>query len=250
MLKCRSTCIFHVRAFRKGSAVMKEGVGEEGSRRESAAVVRNFALGGPSRTVPRVDYERIFVLNEAGNLLGEYVLRDTCPLEFDDLERSIPLTGMRHLVAFYQGEYAFTPFRVENLWFVVLSHGVPRIEERGSIGTLLAAMRVHLPSSLSPAFAAYEERLRERGRDLDDHEAILTRREQRVTHLEAALQIAAGKLKEWESEVRGRENRLNVLRDYAIQMQGAFRRARSKPDPVRESDDNLPASGVSVPPSP
>jgi len=250
MLKCRSGCIFRVRAFRKGSAVMKEGVGEEGVRRESVSVVRNFALQGPSRTVPRIDYERIFVLNEAGKLLGEYVLRDTCPLEFEDLERAIPVTGMRHLVAFYQGEYAFTPFRVENLWFVVLSHGVPRIEERGSIGTLLAAMRVHLPSSLSPAFAAHEERLRERGRKLDQSEAILARREQRVTHFEAAVQIAAGKLKEWESEVRGRENRLNVLRDYAIQMQRAFRRVQSKPDAARESDDKPPAPGVSVPPSP
>ena len=229
---------------------MKEGVAEEGSRRESVAVLRNFALQGPSKTVPRIDYERIFVLDEAGKLLGEYVLRDTCPLEFEDLERAIPVTGMRHLVAFYQGEYAFTPFRVENLWFVVLSHGVPRIEERGSIGTLLAAMRVHLPSSLSPAFASHEERLRERGRELDQREAILARREQRVTHLEAALQVAAGKLKEWESEVRGRESRLNVLRDYAIQMQHAFRRIQLKPDAAQESDGKPPASGGPVPPPP
>src|SRR5256886_16783023 len=100
--------------------------------------------------VPGIDYERIFGLDQDARLLGEYALRDDCPLEYDDLRRSIPVNGMRHLVAFYQGEYAFTPFRVEKMWFVVLSHGVPRIEERGSIGTLLAAMRVHLPPVLSP----------------------------------------------------------------------------------------------------
>src|SRR5205823_5390745 len=73
------------------------------------------------RMVPKIDYERIFVLDEGTRLLGEYALRDDCPLEYDDLLRSIPVSGMRHLVAFYQGEYAFTPFRVEDLWFVVLS---------------------------------------------------------------------------------------------------------------------------------
>src|SRR5256886_16768034 len=69
---------------------------------------------------------------------------------------------MRHLLSFYQGEYVFTPFRVGGLWFVLLSRGVPRIEERGSIGTLLAAMRVHLPTSLSPTLAAPEAALPER----------------------------------------------------------------------------------------
>jgi len=106
---------------------MKEGVMEEGAiSRDGTAVVGRSMVQAP-RMVPRVDYERIFVLGEDARLLGEYALRDDCPLEYDDLRRSIPVNGMRHLVAFYQGEYAFTPFRVEDLWFVVLSHGVPRI---------------------------------------------------------------------------------------------------------------------------
>src|SRR5438552_18736009 len=95
--------------------------------------------------VPRIDYERIFVLGEEARLLGEYALRDDCPLEYDDLRRSIPVNGMRHLVAFYQGEYAFTPFRVEDMWFVVLRHGVPRIEASHSIESLTAHKRVHPP---------------------------------------------------------------------------------------------------------
>jgi len=109
-------------------------------------------IAGP-KTVPRVDYERIFVLDASGKLLGEYVLNDECPLEFADLQRSLPMNGLRHLVSFYQGEYAFTPFRVDDLWFVVLTLGVPRIEDRGSIGTLLAAARVHIPRSV-PGSAA------------------------------------------------------------------------------------------------
>ncbi|MGI0148735.1 MAG: hypothetical protein ACREDF_04295 [Thermoplasmata archaeon] len=228
---------------------MKEGLVEEAIPRDGTGVVTNFVVQGP-KTVPRIDYERIFVLDTAGKLLGEYVLRDDCPLEAADLERSIPLNGMRHLVTFYQGEYAFTPFRVEDLWFVVLTHGIPRIEERGSIGTLLAAMRIHLPLSLSPTYAAREENNRERASELEAREATVTRREQRVTHLEAELQIAAKKLKAWDTEIRGREARLNSLRDYAIQMQRTFRLTKSKSDSPREPVENPPGPGVTVPPPP
>lgn len=228
---------------------MKEGLVEEAIPRDGTRVVTNFAIQGP-KTVPRIDYERIFVLDQTGKLLGEYVLRDDCPLEFTDLERAIPLNGMRHLVTFYQGEYAFTPFRVETLWFVVLSHGVPRIEERGSIGTLLAAMRVHLPASLPRAYAAREEDLRDQKEELENREAIVTRREQRVTQLEAELTIAAKKLKAFEIEMRDRETRLNTLRDDAIQMQRAFHRAKAESKSSRESAENPPGPGVSVPPPP
>jgi hypothetical protein len=227
---------------------MKEGSVEEGFPREGlGAGVTFFSRPSPSKTVPRIDYERIFVLDDAGELLGEYVLRDDCPLEFDDLRRAIPENGMRHLVTLYQGEYAFTPFRVENLWFVILTHGVPRIEERGSIGTLLAAMRVHLSLSLPPAYTAHEMRLREQARELDAREADLARREERVTRLEAELKVAARRLEDWESEVQSREMRLTTLRDYAIQMQRALRRTPSPADGPHEPEENPAGSVPSTP---
>ena len=215
---------------------MKDVVVEEGAiSREGIGFVTRSAVH-PLRMVPRIDYERIFVLGEDARLLGEYALRDDCPLEYDDLRRSIPVNGMRHLVAFYQGEYAFTPFRVEDLWFVVLSHGVPRIEERGSIGTLLAAMRMHLPPSLSPAIAAREDALGERDREAEAREARLARREQRLALLEAELRSAAITLRDLEGEVRTRETRLTALRDYALQMQRAFRQAKAKAEHPIEAD--------------
>ncbi|HYY48906.1 MAG TPA: hypothetical protein VFA17_09550 [Thermoplasmata archaeon] len=229
---------------------MKEGSVEEAIPREGlGAGVTFFTRPSPSSTVPRIDYERIFVLDDAGALIGEYVLRDDCPLEFEDLRRGIPAAGLRHLVTFFQGEYAFTPFRVENLWFVILTHGVPRIEERGSIGTLLAAMRVHLPLSLPTAYMMHELQIRERARELDGRETDLTRREERVARLEAELKVAARRLKEWETEVQTREMRLATLRDYAIQMQRAFRRSASPSDaaPSKESASSTRASGPSPP---
>lgn len=230
---------------------MKEGSVEEAASREDVgAGVTHFAPAGPSRSVPKIDYERIYVLDDEMKLIGEYVLRDDCPLEFADLLRSIPLNGMRHLVTFYQGEYAFTPFRVETLWFIVLTHGVPRIEERGSIGTLLAAMRVHLPLSLPPAYVAHEESLRRRSSGLDDREADLARHEQRLDRAEADLKIAAMKLREWEADIRAREARVSSLRDYAIQMQRALIRNRTQSDGAGNSEGNPSAAEPSVPPPP
>ncbi|TLZ97868.1 MAG: hypothetical protein E6J92_02375 [Methanobacteriota archaeon] len=227
---------------------MKEGVMEEGAiSRDGMAVVGRLTLQAP-RMVPRVDYERIFVLGEDARLLGEYALRDDCPLEYDDLRRSIPVNGMRHLVAFYQGEYAFTPFRVEDLWFVVLTHGVPRIEERGSIGTLLAAMRMHLPPSLSPAIAAREDALQERDREAEAREAQLRRREQRLALLEAELRTAAITLRDLEGEVRTRETRLTALRDYALQMQRAFRQPKPKAEHPVEAEPTMRRASSGPPP--
>ena len=221
---------------------MRESVVDEGpSPQDEGKGEARSAVQAP-RMVPRIDYERIFVLDDGERLLGEYALRDDCPLEYDDLRRSIPLNGMRHLVAFYQGEYAFTPFRVEDLWFVVLTHGVPRIEERGSIGTLLAAMRVHLPPVLSPAVAAREDALREREREAVAREATLGRREQKLALLEAELRSSAIALRDLESEVRTRETRLVALRDYAIQMQRTFRQAKLKSPSAPESEALAAAS--------
>lgn len=184
-------------------------------------VPTGFATHGP-KTVPRVDYERIFVLDTKGNLLGEYALDDECPLESPDLRRSIPVNGLRHLVSFYQGEYAFTPFKVDDLWFVILTRGVPRIEERGSVGTLLAAARIHIPPMVDPFLAKKDLDLRTREQELAEREVQVTRREQRAGAMEAELRVASTQLSEREAEVRRREATVVTLRDYAVQMQRAF----------------------------
>lgn len=226
-----------MREVSKAPQVHRDGLG---------IVPTNFATHGP-KTVPRVDYDRIFVLDEDTKLLGEYALRDDCPLEYDDLRRSIPGSGMRHLLSFYQGEYVFTPFRVGGLWFVVLSRGVPRIEDRGSIGTLLAAMRVHLPPSLSPTLASRETALRDRERKLDAREALLSRKEQRIVQLEDELAAATTHIEELQAEVGARERRLSALRDYTLQMQRTIQPVDSNPDATANGEESLPLEKVQVP---
>ncbi len=181
----------------------------------------SFSMRGP-KTIPRVDYERIFVLDSQANLLGEYALNDECPLESGDLMRSIPVNGLRHLVAFYQGEYGFTPFKVDDLWFVILTRGVPRIEERGSVGTLLAAARIHIPPMIEPLLARREADLRAREQELAQRESELARREQRTAGLESEFRMASDRVTEKEAEVRAREAQLVDLRDYALQIERTF----------------------------
>ncbi len=184
-------------------------------------VPTSFAVHGP-KTVPRIDYERIFVLDGNNNLLGEYALDDECPLESSDLRRSVPVNGLRHLVSFYQGEYAFTPFRVDDLWFVILTRGVPRIEERGSIGTLLAAARVHIPPMVEPLLAKKDVELRGKEQELERREAELVRREQRSGTIAAELRIASTQISERDAELRNREATLSTVREYAVQMERTF----------------------------
>ncbi len=218
------------------------------SRSGRGLVPTSFATRGP-KNVPRVDYDRIFVLDDQAKLLGEYAFRDDCPLEYEDLLRAIPLNGMRHLSCLYQGEYTFTPFRVDDLWFVILTRGVPRIEDRASIGTLLAAMRAHLPPTLAPSLAAQEATLRQHERDMERREALVTWREERVSRLETDLQVAGKKMTQLEADVRARETRLNALRDYAIQMQRSIRTDSPKPQSANQSERN-PSPDVSVSPPP
>ena len=214
---------------------------EDAAKQSIGSVPTGFVTHGP-KTVPRVDYERIFVLDVRNSLVGEYALDDECPLESEDLARSLPVSGMRHLISFYQGEYAFTPFKVDDLWFVILTRGIPRIEERGSVGTLLAAARLHIPPMIDPALGKRERELREREEELSEREREVARREGRVGVLEDELQVASTRLSERETEICGREARLATLRDYAAQIEQSFAQLREP-----RTKEALRADGLSPP---
>ncbi len=110
--------------------------------------VPKITLTSAARPVPRIDYERIFVLDGNDRMLSEFVLNDECPTEFDDLSRSIPPEGLEHGKSIFHGEYVLTSFGVDDLKFVIVTRGTPGIRERGFIGSLLAAAKIHLGSFL------------------------------------------------------------------------------------------------------
>ena len=112
------------------------------------SAVPKITLTSAPRPVPRIDYERIFVLDGNDEMLSEFVLNDECPAELDDVRRSIPPEGLEHGKSIFRGEYAFTPFEVDDLKFVIVTRGSPGIRERGFIGSLLAAAKIHIGSFL------------------------------------------------------------------------------------------------------
>ena len=212
--------------------------------RDAIGVVpTGFSTHGP-KTVPRVDYERIFVLDSKNNLLGEYALDDDCPLESSDLVRSLPINGMRHLISFYQGEYSFTPFKVDDLWFVVLTRGIPRIDERGNVGTLLAAARIHIPPMVEPFLAKRELELRALEQELSIRETEVLRREQHAGAAETELRLSSTRLGEMERDLRAREAKVTTLRDYAVQMERTF-----VPPKEAKGKEATPAPSLSATPS-
>ncbi len=219
---------------------MREVSEQDGRTRHAIGVTpTSFSTRGP-KSIPRVDYERIFVLDSRANLLGEYALNDECPLESADLMRSLPVSGLRHLVTFFQGEFTYTPFRVDDLWFVILTRGILRIEERGSVGTLLAAARVHIPPMMDPMIAKRESDLRAREQELASREAELAQRELRAATVDADLRITSTRLKEMEVDVRSQEAKLIDLRDYAMQMQRTFAQPKTDKGKDGSSSPSLP----------
>src|SRR2546422_11442743 len=97
-------------------------------------------------------------------------------------------------------------------------------------------MQPQPPPSLSPEIAARQDALRELDREAEAREARLGRREQRLALLEAELRSAAITLRDLEGEVRTRETRLTALRDYALQMQRAFRQAKTNAERPPEAE--------------
>ncbi|HEY5539491.1 MAG TPA: hypothetical protein VIL58_08140, partial [Thermoplasmata archaeon] len=59
--------------------------------------------------------------------------------------------GLEHGKSMFHGEYVFTPFGIDDLKFVIVTRGTPGIRERGFIGSLLAAAKIHLGSFLEPS---------------------------------------------------------------------------------------------------
>lgn len=182
----------------------------EVARREDSS--RDPAGPGMDSTL-RVGIDRIFVLDDRWALLGEKVLREGCPVRYVDVRRSVPADGLRDRISFVNQGFAITPFHVDDLWFLVVTRDVPRMDDREAIGTLVSAVRIHVVPNLAFALARREALLRQRERELDALADILSRREQQVSRREREMEAESQRVRAREDSVRERETRLLALRD-------------------------------------
>src|SRR5256885_16878378 len=80
-------------------------------------------MAAPSRKTVRAQLKKIYVLNDHGDMTGEYILDADCPIDYDDFLKVLPPEGIGDRDSLFVGEYVFTAFQSGKLVFVLLSRG-------------------------------------------------------------------------------------------------------------------------------
>src|SRR3989441_8530078 len=114
-------------------------------------------MAAPSRKTVRAQLKKIYVLNDHGDMTGEYILDADCPIDYDDFLKVLPPEGIGDRDSLFVGEYVFTAFQSGKLVFVLLSRGHLASEDVDWTALLLTAADSHLAAATSrpaPARAA------------------------------------------------------------------------------------------------
>src|SRR6266545_4375798 len=110
-------------------------------------VLRSVLMAAPLKKVSRAQLKKIYVLDEHGEMAGEYVLDADCPLDFNDFLKVLPNEGIGDRDSLFVGEYVFTAFQSGKFVFVLLSRGHLASEDFDWTGLLLTAADSHLSQS-------------------------------------------------------------------------------------------------------
>ncbi len=186
------------------------------------------ALGGlllaaPTRKAVRAQLKKIYVLNEMGDMDGEYVLDPDCPIDYDDFLKVLPDEGIGDREALFVGEYVFTAFTKGKLVFVLLSRGQLAREDMDWTAALLSAADAHL---VAEAHASSAEHATEGPAPTPEAEAALAERQAKLDTRERELATLEVQLKADQANLNGRgeelarqKGQLAALADYVAQMQ-------------------------------
>src|SRR3990172_13002240 len=122
----------------------------------SGVVLRGISPGlaallmvAPLRKVARAQLKKIYVLNEMGDMAGEYVLDPDCPIDYADFLKVLPEQGIGDREALFVGEYVFTAFQSDKFVFVLLSRGQLAPEDFDWTALLMTAADSHLAKAAS-----------------------------------------------------------------------------------------------------
>src|SRR3990170_3486831 len=161
-------------------------------------------MAAPPKKVTRAQLKKIYVLNESGDMAGEYVLDPDCPIYYNDFLKVLPEDGIGDRESLFVGEYVFTAFQSGSFVFVLLSRGQLSSEAFDWPALLLTAADSHLAAASSrqpPARA-------EAQRPAPGAEKALAEREARIAGKEAELAKLEVKLKAEDANIRGRSEEL------------------------------------------
>src|SRR5207253_1829516 len=80
-------------------------------------------MAAPARKAVRAQLKKIYVLDDRGEMSGEYILDADCPIDYDDFLKVLPPEGIGDRDSLFVGEYVFTAFQSGKFVFVLLSRG-------------------------------------------------------------------------------------------------------------------------------
>lgn len=199
----------------------------------------------PARKVARAQLKKIYVLNETGDMAGEYVLDPECPIDYNDFLKVLPDEGIGDRETLFVGEYVFTAFQSGKFVFVLLSRGQLTAEDVSWTALLLTAADAHLAAEATGAVARAPEPPKpsaETEKALADREARLDAREKELAKLEVQLKAADANLKGRGDELERQKASLTALAEYVAQMQGQVSRGVDRARRSLEVSEQLAAS--------
>src|SRR2546428_5492468 len=189
----------------------------------------------------RAQLKKIYVLNDHGDMTGEYILDADCPIDYDDFLKVLPPEGIGDRDSLFVGEYVFTAFQRGKLVFVLLSRGHLASEAVDWTALLLTAADSHL----APASRAAPPRT-EAKPDPDkasaEREVRLKAKEKTLAEQEAKLQAESANLLGRQEELNRQKAGLTALADYAARMQDSVTRGVSRAMKTLEMTEQLTAS--------
>ena len=200
----------------------------------------------PSRKFARAQLKKVYVLNEMGDMTGEYVLDPDCPIDYNDFLKVLPDEGIGDREALFVGEYVFTAFQSAKIVFVLLSRGQLAPEDVEWTATLLTAADAHLAAraagSASPRPAEPAKAGPDAEKALADRESRLDAREKDLAKLEVELKATEANLRGRSEELDRQKAHLSALADYVAQLQAGVATGVARARQSLEVSEQLAAS--------
>lgn len=200
-------------------------------------------MAAPSRKAMRALLKKIYVLDERGEMTGEYILDADCPIDYNDFLKVLPSEGIGDRDSLFVGEYVFTAFQSGKFVFVLLSRGHLTREDVDWTTLILTAADSHLAQAVSrPATPRTAEANPDVDRAFADREARLAAKEKALAEQGAKLQAESANLQGRQEEVNRQKAGLMALADYAARMQDSVTSGVSRAMKTLEMTEQLAAS--------
>src|SRR5437879_7710559 len=200
-------------------------------------------MAAPLKKVARAQLKKIYVLDERGEMAGEYILDSDCPIDYNYFLKFLPAEGIGDRDSLFVGEYVFTAFQSGKFVFVLLSRGQLAPEDVNWTALLLTAAYSHLASAANrPAPARAAESKPDVDKGIAERDAHLQPREKALAELDAKLKADAANLSGRQEELDRQKARLAALADFSTQLQDAVSKGASRSAKTLEIAEQLATS--------